>query len=66
MKLYETIKELCKEKGISIAKLEREVKLSVGSISHWRTSDPKVSSVKAVAEYFQCSIDDLTKGEYHG
>lgn len=66
MKLYETIKERCKEKGISIAKLEREVKLSVGSISHWRTSDPKVSSVKAVAEYLQCSIDDLMKGEYHG
>ena len=66
MKLYETIKERCKEKGISIAKLEREVKLSVGSISHWRTSDPKVSSVKAVAEYFQCSIDDLMKGVHHG
>jgi len=42
------------------------VKLSVGRISHWRTSDPKVSSAKAVAEYFQCSIDDLMKGEYHG
>lgn len=59
MKLYETIKERCKEKGISIAKLEREVKLSVGSISHWRTLDPKVSSVKAVAEYLQCTIDEL-------
>lgn len=59
MKLYETIKERCKEKGISIAKLEREVKLSVGSISHWRTSDPKVSSVKAVADYLQCTVDEL-------
>ena len=66
MKLYENIKKQCNQKGISIAKLEREVKLSVGSISHWRTSDPKVSSVKAVAEYLQCSIDDLMKGEYHG
>ena len=59
MKLYETIKERCKEKEISIAKLEREVKLSVGSISHWRTSDPKVSSVKAVADYLQCTVDEL-------
>lgn len=59
MKLYETIKERCKEKGVSIAKLEREVKLSVGSISHWRTSDPKVSSVKAVADYLQCTVDEL-------
>lgn len=59
MKLYETIKERCKEKGISIAKLEREVKLSVGSISHWRTSVPKVSSVKVVADYLQCTVDEL-------
>lgn len=59
MKLYETIKERCKEKGISIAKLEREVKLSVGSISHWRESDPKVGNVKAVADYLQCTIDEL-------
>ena len=62
MKLYETIKELCKERGISIAKLEREVKLSVGTISHWRVSDPKVGNVKAVADYLQCSIDELVKG----
>ena len=62
MKLYETIKELCKEKGISIAKLEREVKLSIGSISHWRVSDPKVGNVKAVADYLQCTIDELVKG----
>ena len=62
MKLYETIKERCKEKGISIAKLEREVKLSVGNISHWRVSDPKVANVKVVADYLQCSIDELVKG----
>ena len=62
MKLYETIKELCKEKGISIAKLEREVKLSIGSISHWRVSDPKVGNVKAVTDYLQCTIDELVKG----
>lgn len=59
MKLYETIKERCKEKGISIAKLEREVKLSVGTISHWRVSDPKVGNVKAVADYLHCTIDEL-------
>ena len=62
MKLYENIKKQCKQKGISIAKLEREVKLSVGSISHWRVSDPKVGNVKAVADYLQCTIDELVKG----
>ncbi len=59
MNLYENIKKRCKAKGISIAKLERDTKLSVGSISHWRTSDPKVSNVKAVADYLGCTIDEL-------
>ena len=59
MSLYENIKKRCKAKGISVAKLERSAKLSVGSISHWRTSDPKVSNVKAVADYLHCTIDEL-------
>lgn len=59
MSLYENIKKQCKAKGISIAELERATKLSVGSISHWRTSDPKVSNVKAVANYLHCTIDEL-------
>ena len=59
MNLYENIKKRCKAKGISIAKLERDTKLSVGSISHWRVSDPKVGNVKAVADYLHCTIDEL-------
>ncbi len=59
MSLYENIKKKCEAKGISIAQLERDAKLSVGSISHWRVSDPKVGNVKAVADYFQCTIDEL-------
>ena len=59
MNLYENIKKKCKDRGISIAKLERATKLSVGSISHWRTSDPKVSNVKAVADCLGCTIDEL-------
>lgn len=59
MSLYENIKKRCEAKAISIAKLERDVKLSVGSISHWRVSDPKVGNVKAVADYLHCTIDEL-------
>ena len=59
MSLYENIKKKCEEKGISIAKLERAANLSVGSISHWRASDPKLGNVKAVADYLHCTIDEL-------
>lgn len=59
MSLYENIKKKCEKKGISIAKLERVANLSVGSISHWRVSDPKLGNVKAVADYLRCTIDEL-------
>lgn len=59
MNLYENIKKKCERNGISIAKLERAANLSVGSISHWRVSDPKVGNVKAVADYLHCTIDEL-------
>lgn len=59
MKIYENIKKRCHQNGISIAELERATKLSAGSISHWRVSDPKVGNVKAVADYFRCTIDEL-------
>ena len=59
MNLYENIKKKCEAKGISIAKLERATNLSIGSISHWRVSDPKVGNLKAVANYLHCTIDEL-------
>ena len=59
MSLYENIQKKCKERGISIAKLERATKLSVGSISHWKVVDPKLGNVKAVADYLDCTINEL-------
>lgn len=59
MNVYENVKKKCKAKGISIAQVERATKLSVGSISHWRTSDPKLGNVKAVADCLGCTIDEL-------
>ncbi|WP_127147622.1 helix-turn-helix transcriptional regulator [Veillonella sp. VA139] len=59
MNIYENVKKKCKAKGISIAKLERAANLSVGSISHWRVSDPKLGNVKAIADYLHCTIDEL-------
>jgi len=61
MSLYKNVKNKCKEQGISIAELERATKLSMGSISHWKVVDPKVGNVKAVAEYFGCTIDELLR-----
>lgn len=54
------IKKLCKDKGISIQKLEQEVGLSNGSIGKWDISSPKADNLKKIASYFGVSIDYLS------
>lgn len=57
--LLKNISRLCKEKGVSIARLERETGISNGTISRWGTSSPTVENVRKVAEYFGTSVDVL-------
>ena len=57
--ILSNITRLCKAKGISIARLERETGISNGTISHWGNSSPTVNNVKAVAEYFGVTVDAL-------
>lgn len=53
------ITKLCKEKKISIAKLERDTGISNGTIGRWEKSSPTVENLKKVADYFGCTIDEL-------
>lgn len=57
--LLKNIKQLCKQKGIPISGLEREVGISNGTISRWGTSSPSVENVRKVAEYFGTTVDRL-------
>lgn len=59
--VLENISRLCKENGVSIARLERETGISNGTISRWGTSSPTLANVKAVADFFDVSVDDLMK-----
>lgn len=58
--IYTRVKELCKEKGISISKLESELGVSQYSINKWKnTSSPTVDKISRVARYLNVSIDYL-------
>lgn len=58
--LYQRIKELCSEKGISINKLEIDLGVGVSSIQKWKgTYSPSVDKVIKVAAYFDVSVDYL-------
>lgn len=57
--IFKRITELCKEKGVTVAKLERETGISNGTISRWGTSSPTVDKLRKVADYFGVSVDFL-------
>ena len=61
--LKERIKELCKEKGISLNKLEADCNVAKGYISKLDKSAPSVTIIQRIAEYLGVSVDYLLNGE---
>ena len=60
--IFQTIETLCKERGISIARLERETNLGNATVRGWETGIPRVDKLKVVADYFGVTIDYLVNG----
>jgi transcriptional regulator with XRE-family HTH domain len=60
--LLKNITRLCKERGISIAKLERETGIGNGTIGRWGISSPSVENVRKVADFFGVTVDALISG----
>ena len=61
--LLDKIKVKCVEKNTSIAKLEDELGFGRGTIYKWETVSPSAYSLKKVADYLGCTVDDLLKEE---
>ena len=57
--LLNNIATLCRDKGISVAKLEKELGFGNATIRMWAKSSPSIEKVKAVADFFGVSVDRL-------
>lgn len=57
--IYDKIKEICKERGLSVRSIEIEAGLKNGAISKWNDSSPTVKSLKAVADVLKVKVDKL-------
>lgn len=57
--ILENIRALCKERGVSISTLEKATKIGNGTIARWGESSPRVDNLKAVADYFGVTVNDL-------
>ncbi len=61
--MYERIKELCKNRGITLKELETAVGVGNRTIYRWDQNSPSIEKVCAVAEYFGVPVDYIVKGE---
>lgn len=57
--ICEKIKEICKEKGVSVASVEKKAGLSSGAVGKWNESSPTVANLKAVADVLKVKVDKL-------
>ena len=57
--IYDKIKEICKEQGISVNSVEKQAKLSNGAISKWNESSPTAENLKSVADVLKVKVDKL-------
>lgn len=57
--LYDKIREICREKGVSVASVEKKAGLSNGAISKWNNASPIVDNLNAVAKILKVKVDKL-------
>lgn len=59
MTLFDRVKKLADSRGISIAELERKLKLSPNVLYKLKTQKPSTDRVEALADFFDVSVDYL-------
>lgn len=64
--IYDKVKMLAFENGVSINKLEKELGFSSASISKWNNSNPTSKKLKKVADYFGVSMEYLLEDTKQG
>lgn len=60
--IYENVKALADEKGLSITALEKEAGVANGLIGKWRENSPQVDTLSKVAAVLGVTVDRLIYG----
>ena len=64
--LYDNVKKLCEEKGVSILSLEKALGFPRSSICKWNENEPGIRKVQKVADYLGLSIEELLAEDERG
>lgn len=60
MSIYDNIKEIAKERGLSIKEVAIKANIGENSIYRWQTKSPSTSSLNKVAKALNVDVEDLT------
>lgn len=63
MNLKERIKNLCKENGITVNKLEKTLGFGTGYVAKLENSVPNTAKIQLIADYFKVTVDYLMTGK---
>lgn len=63
MTIKERVKELCRNKGVTAAKLEKECGFANGYVSKLDKSTPTTKNMQKIADYFGVTVEYLMTGE---
>lgn len=59
MRVYDNVKKIADEKGISIYRLERDTGISNGAIARWNDAVPTSVNLMKVAKYLGVKVEEL-------
>jgi DNA-binding Xre family transcriptional regulator len=59
MPIYTNIKKTCKQKGISVTKLEADLGFARSTIYKWDTHQPGIGKLKKVSDYLGVTMEYL-------
>lgn len=59
IKIFDNIKNICEDKGLSISALERKANIGNGTIHKWNESSPRLNKVMAVANALEIPLAEL-------
>lgn len=57
--IVDTLKMLCKKKGVSFSEFERESGIGMKTASRWDKNSPSIDKVILAAEYFGITVSEL-------
>lgn len=57
--MLDNIRAKCKENNVTLAEVERQCGLGTRTIYRWDECVPSIDKVKRVADFLNCSVDEL-------